>query len=136
MPVDLIRTKYFIGISPSSFYCILWRCIEDAINRCSNLSISQEQMMSEVLPQAAKGLASISSQGCIWNCFAVIDGYHHQIRPPSKSEVNNIKSFFSGHYQTYELNIQTACDRYCRFLFIEVAGPGVMGDRDAIKQIR
>ena len=29
--------KFFIGISTSSFYCAVWRCI-DAINQCSNLS--------------------------------------------------------------------------------------------------
>ncbi len=68
--------------------------------------------------------------------MAVIDGYHLQIRPPSKFKVRNIKSFFSGHYQAYGLNIQPACDHSCPFLFIGVAGPGVKGNRDAIKQIR
>ena len=116
---------------------ILSRCVEvlDAINRCSELSIDFPRTNYEVI-RAAKGFTSISSQGCIWNCVAVFDGYHLQIRPPSKSEVNNIKSFFSGHYQTYGRNIQAACDHNCRFLFIGVAGPGVMGDRDAIKQIQ
>lgn len=126
--------KYFIGISTSSFYRVVWRCI-DAINRCSELSIDFPKTTDEVI-RAAEGFTSISSQGCIWNCVAVIDGYHLQIRPPSKSEVRNVKSFFSGHYQTYGLNIQAACDHNCRFLFVGVAGPGVMGDRDAIKQIR
>ena len=125
--------KYFIGISTSSFYRVVWKCI-DAINRCSELSIDFPQTTDEVI-RAAKGFTSISSQGCIWNCVAVVDGYHLQIKPPSKSEVSNVKSFFSGHYQTYGLNIQAACDHNCRFLFIGVAGPGVMGDRDAIKQI-
>jgi hypothetical protein len=33
------------------------------------------------------------------------------------------------------VNVQAACDHNCRFQFIGVAGPGVMGDRDAIKEI-
>ena len=34
------------------------------------------------------------------------------------------------------MDFQAACNHNCRFLFIGVAGPGVMGNRDAIKQIR
>jgi hypothetical protein len=77
---------------------------------------------------------SISTQGCIWNCVSVIDGYHLQIQTPSRKEVSNVQSFFSGHYQTHGMNIQGACDHHCCFTFLGVAGPGVMGDRDAIKQ--
>jgi DDE superfamily endonuclease len=80
------------------------------------------------------GFQKISTQECIWNCVAVLDGYHLQIDTPSKKEAKNVKSFFSGHYQTYGVNIQAACDPQCRFWFIGVAGPGVMGDREAITQ--
>ena len=69
----------------------------------------------------------------IWNCISVIDGYHLQIQTPSKTEVKNVRSFFSGHYQMHGVNIQGACDHHCRITFLGVAGPGVMvGDRDAI----
>ena len=43
-------------------------------------------------------------------------------------------SYFSGHYQTYGVNIQATCDHNCHFLFIGVAGLGVMGDRQAIHE--
>ena len=127
--------KFFIGISKASFYRVVWICI-DNINKCPALSIDFPTTRDEVL-RAAKRFTSISSQGCIWNCVSVIDGYHLQIKAPSKSEVKNVKSFFSGHYQTHGINIQAACcDHNCRFQFIEDAGPGVMGDRDAVNQIR
>ena len=45
-----------------------------------------------------------------------------------------MQSYFSGHYQTYGVNIQAACDHNCRFLFIGVTGPGVMGDQQAIHE--
>ena len=51
---------------------------------------------------------------------------------PSKKEVHNVWSYFSGHYQTYGVNILAACDHNCHFLFISVAGPGVMGDQQAV----
>ena len=51
-----------------------------------------------------------------------------------KKEVHNIKSYFSGHYQTYGINIQAACGQNCHFLLVGVSGPGVMGDREAVKE--
>ena len=124
--------SFFCGISFTAFYHAIWKCV-DAINNAPGLMIHFPTTRDEVV-QAAKGFSTISSQACIWNCVAVIDGYHLQIKSPSKNEVKNVRSFFSGHYQTYGVNVQAACDHNCRFLFIGVAGPGVMGDRDAINQ--
>lgn len=85
---------------------------------------------------AALGFQSVSQGGgCIWNCDAAVDGYHPQIQTPSKAEAKNVKSFFLGHYQTYSINVQASCDSNCRFSFIGIAGPGVMGDRKALTQV-
>ena len=43
--------------------------------------------------------------------------------------------FFYGHFQTYGVNIQVACDHQCVFLFSSLAGPGIMGDRDAMNEV-
>ena len=67
-------------------------------------------------------------------CVTVLDGYHLQTITPSKKEVHNVQLYFSGHYQTYGVNIQAVCDHNCHFLFIGVTGPGVMGDRQAIHE--
>jgi DDE superfamily endonuclease len=56
--------------------------------------------------------------------------YHH----PSKNEVGNVRSYFSGHYQTNGCNAQAACDAHLRFTFIGLDGPGVMPDCDALKE--
>jgi hypothetical protein len=125
---------YFIGISAASVYRVIWKTI-DAINRSDKLSIKFPQTVDEVAA-AANGFKSRSSNQCIQNCVSVIDGYHLGIQTPSKKEVKNVRSFFSGHYQTYGVNVQAACDHNCCFTFIGVAGPGVMGDRDAVKMIR
>jgi DDE superfamily endonuclease len=126
--------KFFTGMSVPSVYRVIWKCI-DAINACDELAIKFPTTMDEV-KEAARGFETISTQGCIWNCVSVIDGYLLRIQTPSKSEVRNVRSFSSGHYQTHGLNIQAACDHHCRFTFLGVAGPGVMGDRDAINMVK
>jgi hypothetical protein len=125
--------RFFTGISTSSFYRVVWKTIK-AINQCQELRINFPQTTDEVL-EAALGFQKISQNGCIWNCTSVVDGYHLAIQTPSKEEVGNVRSFFSGHYQTYGLNVQGACDAECRFQYIGVAGPGVMGDREALFEI-
>jgi DDE superfamily endonuclease len=126
--------RFFTGVSVASFYRIVWKTIR-AINKSESLSIKFPASVDEAR-DAALGFQSISQQGCIWNCVAVVDGYHLQIQTPSKKEARNVKSFFSGHYQTYGVNVQASCDHNCKFSFLGVAGPGVLGDREAINQIR
>ena len=122
-------------MSKTSLYRLIWKTIK-AINNCghSDLAINFPTSVNDV-KSAAAGFTSISKEGCIWNCVAVVDGYHLQTITPSATEVRNVRSFYSGHYKTHGVNIQGACDHHCRFVFLGVAGPGVMGDRDAIKQV-
>jgi hypothetical protein len=126
---------YFTGMSSSSFYRILWKTIE-AINNCSDPYIKIKFPKTE--PECntlAKGFMSVSTNGCIQNCVAAIDGYLLAINAPAKKKDGiNVRSFFSGHYQRYGVNIQAACDHHSRFLFVAVAGPGQMGDRMACNE--
>ena len=117
---------YLISISQASFYCLLWKTIK-AINNCPELWISWPYTKERQL-DCATGFTSISTNHALWDCVAVLDGYHLQTITPSKKEEHNVQSYFSGHYQTYGVNIQAACDHNCHFLFIGIAGPGVMGD--------
>lgn len=94
----------FTGTSRPSFYRIIWQTIR-AINNCEELKIRLPKT-SEECAEAAAGFKSISFQGCIDNCAYVVDGYHLQMTTPSKKEANNVRSYFSGHYQTYGVNIQ------------------------------
>jgi ABC-type sugar transport system permease subunit len=43
---------------------------------------------------AAEGFQSVSMNDAIYNCVAAVDGYHLQIRTPSKKEAKNVRSFF------------------------------------------
>lgn len=120
------------GISQSSFYRVVWKTIT-AIVQCSALRIVFPATDEEV-KGAIGGFASVSTEGVIKNCAGVVDGYLLRIRVPAKDEVKNVRSFFSGHYQCYGVNIQAAADHHSRFIHYSFAAPGVTGDRDAIKQ--
>ena len=40
------------------------------------------------------------------------------IKVPSRSETGNFKTYFSGHYQTYGINVQAACDHECSLFML------------------
>jgi hypothetical protein len=128
-----IDIRFLTGISVPSIYRIIWKTIR-ALIFCPQLKIKFPTTEKE-LKDAAFGFESVSTGACITNCVSVVDGYHLAIQTPNKGEAKNVQSFFSGHYQCYGVNIQAACDHNCRFQFIGVAGPGVMGDRDAINEV-
>ena len=110
----------------------MWSTL-NAILEAPELKIKFLQTVDECLTAAA-GFKSISCHEAVDTCVCAVDGYHLQIRVPRKNEASNVKSFYSGHYSTYGVNVQGACDHHSRFLFLGVAGPGVMGDREALFQ--
>lgn len=119
------------GISSSSFYRVVWKTI-DAIINCPELAIKFPSTRTEI-QLAIDGFASISFCEAIRNCALVIDGYLVRIRTPSKHDVGNVRSYFSGHYQCYGVNVQAGCDHNSRFVFFAFASPGVTADRYAVK---
>lgn len=123
---------YFCGISKAAFYNVLWSTI-NAIIGATELDVKFPTTTLECM-HASQGFKSISHREAIDSCVCVVDGYHLQICPPSKAETSNVRSFFSGHYSSYGVNVQGACDHLCRFLFLGVVAPGVVGDRDALFQ--
>lgn len=121
------------GISRPSFYRVLWKTCK-AICHCDDLAIVWPKTVADC-ELAAAHFKSISYNEAIVNCVGVVDGYLFRIKTPSRVHVGNVKSYFSGHYQCYGINIQAVADHRSRFIYFAVAGPGVMGDRDACKQV-
>ena len=120
----------FCGISVPSFYCIIWRTI-NAINKAINISFPSTVQECAVL---AAGFENISHHGVIKNCVGAVDGYLLAIATPWKSHAKNIRSYSSGHYQKYGINIQASCNAHCCFTFLGIGGPGVTKDRNGIKE--
>mmetsp|Transcript_457 Transcript_457/g.1290 ORF Transcript_457/g.1290 Transcript_457/m.1290 type:complete len:178 (+) Transcript_457:1529-2062(+) len=110
------------GTSKTSFYRIVWEVI-DSINVCEELALSFPQTEDECYHCAA-AFRAISHGEAIVNCISVADGYAVEIETPPAEVVGNVRSFFSGHKQKNCVNMQAACDAFCRFQYIAVAGPG------------
>ena len=97
---------FFVGISKPSFYCVVWKTMYTIV-RCENLRIMWPDT-KELAVKSAAGFSSISTNRVMTECVAVLDGYHMEIMTPPKKEVHNVKSYFSGHYQKYGINVQAA----------------------------
>jgi len=125
--------KISTGISRAAFYHYIYKCM-DAIMDSTELAYKFPETAQE-LNEAAQGFEALSSHGAIKGCVACLDGYLLQIKVPAKSETGNVKAYFSGHYQTYGINVQAACDHKCRFVYAALAAPGGANDIAAYRKI-
>jgi hypothetical protein len=121
------------GISKSSFYRVVWKTIRVIVG-CQGLDNIQWPVTQEAIQEAIEGFATISTQGVISNCAGVVDGYLLRIKVPGKKEVGNVRLYFSGHYQCYDVNVQACCDHLSHFTYIAMTAPGVTGDHIAIHE--
>jgi hypothetical protein len=121
-----------VGISVPSMYRIVHVCM-NAIILCDEFEIEFPSNNTD-LEATAEGFKSISSHGILDGCVGCLDGILLKIQTPSSNEVGNVKSFFSGHYQTYGINVQAACDHHCRFISVCVAAPGGTNDIAAFRK--
>ena len=121
---------FFCGISKSTFYRILWETIH-AINKAIKIEFPESAEHCAIL---AAGFESLSYRAILKNVIGVLDGYLLHIVTPRKKRKRNVRSYFSGHYQMYGINIQACCDANGKFIFLGIGGPGVIKDREAIKE--
>jgi DDE superfamily endonuclease len=89
---------------------------------------------TEEIDQAASAFQDCSAHNVLQGCVACLDGLLLRIQPPSADETGHVKSYFSGHYQTYGINVQAACDRHGRFVFASLAAPGGANDIAAFRR--
>jgi hypothetical protein len=82
----------------------------------------------------AEKFENVSHQGVIKNCVGAVNGYLLYTATPQKCNAKNVRSYISGHYQRYGLNVQACCDADCRFTFLGIGGPGVTKDRQGVKE--
>jgi hypothetical protein len=126
-PVHDIRVC--TAMSVSSFYRAV-RCGIDAINSCPRLAFKFPVQVGDLVKSASK-FESLSSHGLINGCIGALDGWLCQIQVPSANEVTWVKSYFSGHYQCYGVNVQATCDAYCQFTSLSVICLGGTSDSKA-----
>ena len=80
--------------------------------------------------EVSRGFKAKSAFSTFSGCVGVIDGWLCRIRRPGMREAGlaGTKRFFSGHYQTFGMNVQAVCDSYMRFTFISMKAPGSSSD--------
>ena len=67
-------------------------------------------------------------------CVACIDGFYQCCNRPTKKEVVNGFSYYSGHYESYGLNWQACVQPNLQFMYFGVASPGSMNDNISCTQ--
>lgn len=122
------------GISTTSFYKGVYACV-NAILQCDGLSYSFPSDNASIAA-AAMEWKEYSTSGIVSGCVACMDGLLLQIQTPPSKDTGNVKAYFSGHYQTYGINVQAACDAKCRFIFAQLAAPGGANDIAAFRKTR
>jgi DDE superfamily endonuclease len=123
-----------VGISISSFYRMCYRCLH-AVLMVDKLKYHFPKTTQDV-DEAARGFRDCSAHNVLEGCVACLDGLLLRIQTPAASETGHVKSYFSGHYQTYGVNAQAACDRYGRFVFACLAAPGGANDISAFRMTK
>jgi hypothetical protein len=121
----------FAGISKPSFYRVCWQTIK-AIYKCPDLQLHFQQTHRECRLAASKFAAISQGRNAIANCVGAIDGFLLEIAAPPQDLVGNVRSYYSGHYKKYGVNVQACCDHLsCFTYYIAIAGHGVMNDNQA-----
>jgi hypothetical protein len=121
------------GVSIPSFYRVVYLTLR-LIIECPKLDIKLPQTKKECEAAAAR-FRSISYKEAITNCIGVIDGYLLRIYTPPKAQTGNVKSYYSGHYSCYGINIEAVCDHHSRFIFFAIAAPGSAKETGLMKAL-
>ena len=119
------RTGYFVR-ERMEWDWVIHVCIYkavDAILQCGNLDICFPRTKEEV-DKSVADFQLLSTKGIIDGCVACVDGFLLPTKVPLELETGHPLAHFSGHYNTNGLNIQAACNSWCRFLYVAVAAPG------------
>jgi hypothetical protein len=118
--------KHSTGVSKAAFYHYIYKCMDAILD--SELLVYKFPETEKELNEAAQGFEALISHGAIKGCVACLTGFLLQMKVPAKTETGNVKAYFSGHYQTFGIKVQAACDHQCRFVYAALAAPGGAND--------
>jgi hypothetical protein len=124
------QTRHIFGLSRSEAY----RCVNhfiDAILLSPVLDIKLPRT-DEEWNNIKHGFMLKSSLPAMEGCVGAVDGFFQKTTAPIVKEVGNVISYFSGHYQSYGLNCQAACDANLKFMYFGVVATGSTNDNIAI----
>eukprot|EP00918_Siedleckia_nematoides_P056751 GHVU01123824.1.p1 GENE.GHVU01123824.1~~GHVU01123824.1.p1 ORF type:complete len:456 (+),score=58.29 GHVU01123824.1:159-1526(+) len=115
-----------VGICTASFYNAVWAGMR-AVCNAPEFTI-RLPTTAEDLKYVADGFRHRAYADVIKFCVGAVDGWLVAIDQPSVTQVDNVRSFFSGHYKTFGVTVLAVVDHRGRFTYVDVAGPGSMND--------
>lgn len=75
-----------------------------------------------------------SSNNLLDGTIGALDGWLCCTCSPIDREITNKRSYYSGHYSCFGLNVQAICDGKMRFIFFAVASPGGTNDARSLRR--
>ena len=103
------------GTSQSRVYTIQDEFL-NAVLGCDELQLTPLSRLN--LQRLNKDFTSTSTDGVLRGCMGAMDGMLQPVNCPTLKESNgNQRSYHSGHYNCYGLNIQALCDAHLRLLY-------------------
>jgi hypothetical protein len=124
-------------ISLPSFYRVLGKTLE-AINSVPELAFALPRPPSghpDEVQSLADSFSCKASKPVFQGCVGAIDGWLVNIRCPARKSEQNIRSFFSGQYKCFGLNVQAMCDGNSKFTFFANNSPGSTNDIVAYRKL-
>ena len=118
--------RHIIGSSRAAAYAAFDDFI-DAVNVVPELEIKAPQNDSE-WRAVNEGFAQRSTHRTMGGCCGALDGFFQRCNKPTKNEVTNIVSYYSGHYESYGVNVQALVKADLQFMYFGVISPGSTND--------
>ena len=122
--------KHIFGLSKTEVHRTFRRFLR-AVNDVTELEIKLPATPDE-WEKVRYAFEKKSRNSLFDGCVGAIDGFFQPTTCPTVKEVGgNVVAYYSGHYESYGLNCQAACDANLRFHFFGVVGPGKTNDNVA-----
>jgi hypothetical protein len=127
---DYLGISRAVGIGPFTVYSCMQKTLI-AITNCQQLALMFPRTRRECEAEA-ETFCNRSMGDAIVICVGVVDGYLLCIDVPSKQQARNVRSYFSGHYKRYVINVQAVCNGNGIFSSFALSASGSVNVRVAI----
>ena len=125
----LSDNRHIFGMScPASYGC--FNDFLDAVNSAPELDINLPST-PEQWHRINREFRKKSTNEILYGVSLATDGFFQRSNCPSQSEIDNIVSYYSGHYESYGLNCQAGVFSDLQFGYFGVVAPGSTNDNIA-----
>ena len=121
--------SHIVDVSRSAAYHITYDFL-DAVLAAPELNIELPKTPNQ-WNEIRLGFQLKSTDGIIDGCVGCLDGLLQKTIAPSASDVTNIRSYYSGHYEHYGLNCQAEFESSLKCIYFGVVAPGSTNDNIA-----